>query len=144
MNLLIVLVISKAILNDSGVYTLTARRIDGTYMIFKVITLAVIPIKENVIIRETLPMHVMCHCAILGYVYSDLKIYWMIDNRVWKDYSVTLPVAVNVDHILAVNRSHHGMWKCIVEQIDLNFKWTTNVIRVKGKANIFFKSMINR
>jgi len=137
MNLLIVLVISRAILNDSGVYTLTVRRIDGTYMIFKVVTLAVIPIKESVRIRETLPMHVMCHCAILGYVYSDLKIYWMIDNRVWKDYSVTLPVAVNVDHIPAVNRSHHGMWKCIVEQIDLNFKWTTNVIRVKGNKQIF-------
>ncbi|XP_025262426.1 uncharacterized protein LOC112637275 [Camponotus floridanus] len=125
------IIISRAILNDSGVYTLTVRRIDGTYMIFKVVTLAVIPIKESVTIRETLPMHVMCHCAILGYVYSDLKIYWMIDNRIWKDYSVTLPVAVNVDHIPAVNRSHHGMWKCIVEQIDLNFKWTTNVIRVK-------------
>lgn len=142
MNLLIVLVISRAILNDSGVYTLTARRIDGTYMIFKVVTLAVIPIKESVTIRETLPMHVMCHCAILGYVYSDLKIYWMIDNKIWKDYSVTLPVAVNVDHIPAVNRSHHGMWKCIVEQIDLNFKWTTNVIRVKGNTNIFFKLMM--
>ncbi|XP_029663491.1 uncharacterized protein LOC115235691 [Formica exsecta] len=125
------IIISRAILNDSGVYTLTVHRIDGTYMIFKVVTLAVIPIKESVTIRETLPMHVMCHCAILGYVYSDLKIYWMIDNRVWKDYSVTLPVAVNVDRILAVNRSHHGTWKCIVEQIDLNFKWTTNVIRVK-------------
>ncbi|XP_032670210.1 uncharacterized protein LOC116843687 [Odontomachus brunneus] len=125
------IVISKAVLNDSGVYTLTVHRIDGTYMIFKVVTLAVVPIKESVTIRETLSMNVMCHCVILGYIYSDLKVYWIIDDRVWKDYGVTLPVAVNVDHLPAVNKSHHGTWKCVVEQIDLNFKWTTNMIRVK-------------
>ncbi|XP_012217839.1 uncharacterized protein [Linepithema humile] len=125
------IIISKARLNDSGVYTLTVHRIDGTYMIFKVITLAVIPVKESVTIRETLPMHVTCHCAILGYVYSDLKIYWTIDNKTYKDYGITLPAAVNVEHIPSVNRSHHGTWKCVVEQMDLNFKWTTNVIRVK-------------
>lgn len=101
-------------------------------MIIKVITLAVIPIKESLTIRETLPMHVVCHCAILGYVYSDLKVYWIINNNVWKDYGVTLPVAVNVDYVPIVNKSHHGTWKCIVDQTDLNFKWTTNIIHVKG------------
>lgn len=137
MNILILFsVINKAALNDSGVYTLTVHRKDGTYMIFKVVALAVIPIKESVIIRETLPMHVTCHCAILGYVYSDLRIHWAIDNKVWKDYGVTVPIAVNIDHIPAVNRSHHGTWKCIVQQVDLNFKWTTNVIRVKGITDI--------
>ncbi|XP_039305190.1 uncharacterized protein LOC105195293, partial [Solenopsis invicta] len=124
-------IINRAESNDSGVYTLTVHRIDGTYMIIQVITLAVFPIRESIIIRETLPMHVVCHCVILGYVYSDLKVYWMIENNVWKDYGVTLPIAVNVDYVPIVNKSHHGTWKCIVEQSDLNFKWTTNVIRVK-------------
>jgi len=101
-------------------------------MIIKVITLAVIPIKESITIRETIPMHVVCHCTVLGYIYSDLKIYWMINNKVWKDYGVTLPIAVNVDYVPFVNKFHHGTWKCIVEQTDLNFKWTTNVINVKG------------
>jgi len=109
---------------------------DGTYMIIKVITLAVVPIKESITIRETLSMHVICHCAILGYVYSNLKVYWMINGNVWKDYGVTLPVATNVDYIPTINKSHHGIWKCIVEQIDLKFKWTTNVIRVKGTKYI--------
>ncbi|EFN79889.1 Plasminogen [Harpegnathos saltator] len=128
------IIISRATLNDSGVYTLTVHRIDGTYMIFKVATLAVVPMKESVTIRETLSMNVKCHCIILGYVYSDLKVYWTIDDRVWKDYGVTLPVAANVDHLPAVNKSHHGTWKCVVEQVDLNFKWTTNMIRVKGMS----------
>lgn len=109
---------------------------DGTYTILGVLTLAIIPVTENVVIRETLSMHVICHCAILGYVYSDLKIYWMIDNKLWKDYSFTLPIAANVDHVPAVNKSHAGMWKCIVEQTDLNFKWTTNIISVKGNAYV--------
>lgn len=125
-------VINKAVLNDSGVYTLTVHRIDGTYTIIKVITLAVIPNKESITIRETLPMHIVCHCAILGYVYSDLKVYWTIDTNIWKDYGITLPAAVNVDYIPIINKSHHGTWRCIVEQTDLNFKWTTNIIRVKG------------
>lgn len=106
-------------------------------MIIKVITLAVVPIKESITIRETLPMHIVCHCAVLGYVYSDLKIYWTIDNNIWKDYGITLPVLVNIDYIPIVNKSHHGTWRCIVEQADLNFKWTTNIIRVKGKRSLF-------
>ncbi|XP_011865894.1 PREDICTED: uncharacterized protein LOC105560957 isoform X2 [Vollenhovia emeryi] len=123
--------ISRAVLNDSGVYTLTVHRIDGTYMIIKAITLAVIPIKESITIRETLSMHVICHCAVLGYIYSDLKVYWTINKNIWKDYGITLPVAVNIDYIPIVNKSHHGIWRCIVEQTDLNFKWTTNIINVK-------------
>ncbi|XP_018359118.1 PREDICTED: uncharacterized protein LOC108758601 isoform X2 [Trachymyrmex cornetzi] len=130
------IIINRAALNDSGVYTLTIHRIDGTYMIIKVITLAVVPIKESITIRETLSMHVTCHCAILGYVYSNLKVYWMINGNVWKDYGVTLPVATNVDYVPTINKSHHGIWKCIVEQIDLKFKWTTNVIRVKVSVRI--------
>ncbi|XP_018051270.1 PREDICTED: uncharacterized protein LOC108689142 [Atta colombica] len=130
------IIINRAALIDSGVYTLTVHRIDGTYMIIKVITLAVVPIKESITIRETLSMHVTCHCAILGYVYSNLKVYWMINGNVWKDYGVTLPVATNVDYVPIINKSHHGIWKCIVEQIDLQFKWTTNVIRVKGMKYI--------
>ncbi|EGI64248.1 Plasminogen [Acromyrmex echinatior] len=130
------IIINRTALNDSGVYTLTVHRIDGIYMIIKVITLAVVPIKESITIRETLPMHITCHCAILGYVYSNLKIYWMINGNVWKDYGVTLPVATNVDYVPTINKSHHGIWKCIVEQTDLKFKWTTNVIRVKGTKYI--------
>ncbi|XP_018359123.1 PREDICTED: uncharacterized protein LOC108758601 isoform X6 [Trachymyrmex cornetzi] len=144
------IIINRAALNDSGVYTLTIHRIDGTYMIIKVITLAVVPIKESITIRETLSMHVTCHCAILGYVYSNLKVYWMINGNVWKDYGVTLPVATNVDYVPTINKSHHGIWKCIVEQIDLKFKWTTNVIRVKDilkiiicKVEVYRYSVVN-
>ncbi|XP_066600635.1 uncharacterized protein [Prorops nasuta] len=131
------IVISKAFLNDSGVYTITFERVDGTRMIFKVVTLAVLPLRESLTIRKSLAMSVTCRCVILGYVYSDLKIRWTIENETWKDYGITLPVAVNVDHIPAVNESHSGMWKCIVEQNDLQFKWTTNAIlvRVLGPPN---------
>jgi len=96
----------------------------------------VIPIKESIKIRETLSMYVTCHCATIGYVYSDLRIYWTIDNKIWKDYGITMPIPINMDYISVINRSHHGTWKCIVEQVDLNFKWTTNVIRVLGITNI--------
>lgn len=86
--------IRRAILNDSGVYTITLHRIDGSHMIFKIVTLAVQPVKDIVIIRETLSFSVTCHCITLGYVYSDLKVSWMINERVWKDYGTTLPIAV--------------------------------------------------
>ncbi|XP_076657285.1 uncharacterized protein LOC143361615 [Halictus rubicundus] len=123
--------IKKALVNDSGVYALTLRRIDGTYSIVKVITLAVIPANENMKIRETLSMIVTCHCAILGHVYSDLQVTWLVQNKTWKDYGITLPVAADVDHILKVNRTHKGLWQCVVKQNDLNFVWITNMISVK-------------
>ncbi|XP_076293122.1 uncharacterized protein LOC143215152 [Lasioglossum baleicum] len=123
--------IKKALVNDSGVYALTLRRIDGTYSIVKVISLAVIPANENIKIRETQSMIVVCHCTILGHVYSDLQVTWLVQNKTWKDYGITLPVAADVDHILKVNRTHKGLWQCVVKQNDLNFVWITNIISVK-------------
>ncbi|XP_015186300.1 PREDICTED: uncharacterized protein LOC107071648 [Polistes dominula] len=124
-------VIKNALLIDSGVYTITLQRIDQSYLILKIVALAVIPSTESITIRETLPLSVICNCLILGYVYSDLKISWKINENIWKDYGITLPMAVNIDYIKAINKSHQGMWKCIVEQNDLNFKWITNIIVVK-------------
>lgn len=112
---------------------MTLRRIDGTYSIIKVISLAVIPSTENFQIRETLSMVAICHCTILGHVYSELQVSWQIQNKTWKDYGITLPVAADTMHVLTVNRTHEGMWQCIVTQDDLHFKWITNVIFVKGK-----------
>lgn len=129
----IISVINRALLIDSGIYTITLHRIDQSYLILKVVALAVIPSTESIIIRETLPLSVICNCLILGYVYSDLKISWEINEIIWKDYGITLPIAVNIDYVKAINKSHEGMWKCIVEQTDLNFKWITNIIVVKGK-----------
>ncbi|XP_043491579.1 uncharacterized protein LOC122517208 [Polistes fuscatus] len=126
-------VINRALLIDSGVYTITLHRIDQSYLVLKIVALAVIPSTESITIRETLPLSVICNCLILGYVYSDLKISWKINENIWKDYGITLPIAVNIDYIKAINKSHQGMWKCIVEQSDLNFKWITNIIVIKGK-----------
>ncbi|XP_076182068.1 uncharacterized protein LOC143154114 [Ptiloglossa arizonensis] len=123
--------IIKASPNDSGVYAMTLRRIDETYSIIKVISLAVIPLKENVQVRETLSMTALCHCAILGYVYSELKVSWLVENKTWKDYGITLPLAADTEHILQVNRTHEGLWQCTVKQSDLNFNWITNIIVVK-------------
>ncbi|XP_033330856.2 uncharacterized protein LOC117222927 isoform X1 [Megalopta genalis] len=123
--------IRKTLVNDSGVYALTLRRIDGTYSILKVISLAIIPAKVNVHIRETLSMTVTCHCSILGHIYSDLQVTWLVQNKSWKDYGITLPIAADVDQILKVNRTHKGLWQCVVKQMDLNFVWITNMISVK-------------
>ncbi|KZC05361.1 Hepatocyte growth factor-like protein [Dufourea novaeangliae] len=124
--------IIKASVNDSGVYALTLRRIGGTYSIIKVVSLAVIPAKQNVQIRTTLSVTVLCHCTVLGHVYSDLQVSWLVQNKTWKDYGITLPVAADIEHILKVNKTHEGQWQCIVKQNDLNFVWITNIISVKG------------
>ncbi|XP_043265555.1 uncharacterized protein LOC122405108 [Colletes gigas] len=125
--------IIKASPNDSGVYAMTLHRIDGTYSIIKVISLAVIPLEKNVQIRETLSMTTVCHCTILGHVYSELQISWSIENKTWKDYGITLPIAANTQHVSTVNRTHDGLWQCTVKQNDFNFVWITNIISVKDQ-----------
>ncbi|XP_017755449.1 PREDICTED: uncharacterized protein LOC108547430 [Eufriesea mexicana] len=129
--------IIKAVLNDSGVYAMTLRRIDGTYSIIKVISLAVIPARENIQIRETLSTTIQCHCAILGHIYSELQVSWLLHNKIWKDYGLTLPVAADIEYITKINKTHNGMWQCIVKQNDLGFKWITNMIyfKVLGPPN---------
>ncbi|XP_046608872.1 uncharacterized protein LOC124299649 [Neodiprion virginianus] len=123
--------ISYTVVNDSGVYTQTLHRVDDTRLIFKIITLAVIPVTNELVTRETLSFSMTCHCVVLGYVYSDLKISWKLNGQVFKDYGVSTPVAVNADRVRKLNKSHHGEWRCEVEQKDLNFKWTTNAIKVR-------------
>ncbi|XP_076766670.1 uncharacterized protein LOC143433269 [Xylocopa sonorina] len=125
------IVIIKSILNDSGVYAMTLRRVDGTYSIIKVVSLAVIPVGESIQIRETLHVTIQCHCTILGHIYSELQISWLLHNKTWKDYGVTLPVVANTEHILKVNRTHAGVWQCVVKQNDLSFEWITNMIRIR-------------
>lgn len=110
--------ITKASPSDAGVYAMTLRRIDGTYSIVKVISLAVIPAKENVQIRETLSLTVMCHCTILGHLYSELQVYWSVQNKKLKDLGITHPAAADVTHILTVNKTHDGLWQCVVTQND--------------------------
>nr|XP_012137590.1 PREDICTED: uncharacterized protein LOC100884062 [Megachile rotundata] len=132
--------IMMASLNHSGVYAMTLRRIDGTYSIIKVVSLAVIPSKESVQRRrETLSTTVTCHCTILGHVYSELQVSWLIENEVWKDYGITLPIAADIEHIAAVNKTHDGMWQCVVKQNDLGFEWITNMILVKGIQLFMFE-----
>ncbi|XP_034194054.2 uncharacterized protein LOC117610589 isoform X2 [Osmia lignaria lignaria] len=125
--------IIKASLNYSGVYAMTLRRIDGTYSIIKVVSLAVIPSKQSVQRRrETLSTTMICHCTILGHVYSELQVSWLIKNKTWKDYGITLPIAADIEHITVINRTHDGMWQCVVKQNDLSFVWITNMILIKG------------
>ncbi|XP_063983190.1 uncharacterized protein LOC135165643 [Diachasmimorpha longicaudata] len=124
------IVIKRSEVNDSGVYTITLHRVDETHMILKLVSLAVLPVRSIVTLRETLPMTAVCHCVIIGYLYNDLKVSWSINNDLWKDYGTTQPISVNVDLIPALNKSHRGMWRCLVRQDDLGFNWTTNAIFV--------------
>ncbi|CAD6241615.1 GSCOCG00009307001-RA-CDS, partial [Cotesia congregata] len=122
--------IKQASVNDSGVYTMTSHKFDRSYSILKIVSLSVRPVKTIKTIRETLPMTVICHCAILGYVYANLKVSWLINKKIWKNYGTTSPLSINVDTIPEVNKSHHGLWECFIEEEDLKFNWTTNAILV--------------
>nr|XP_011310440.1 PREDICTED: uncharacterized protein LOC105270904 [Fopius arisanus] len=124
------IVIKRSEVNDSGVYTITLHRLDGTHMILKLVSLGVLPVRTILTLRETLPMTVVCRCVVIGYQYNDLRITWSINNRMWKDYGITHPISVNVDQIPAVNKTHRGLWRCVVRQDDLGFTWTTNSIFV--------------
>lgn len=79
-------------------------------------------------IRETLPMTIICHCVILGYAYANLKVSWLINKKLWKDYGITSPLSVNIDSIPKINKTHHGLWECFIEEDDLKFNWTTNAV----------------
>lgn len=124
--------IKEAVLNDSGVYAMTLRRVDGKYSIIKVITLAVIPKEENLKVRETQDTTIQCHCAVLGHIYSELQVIWLVRNKTYKDYGITLPIAADIEQLTKINKTYNGMWQCVVKQNDLNFEWITNMIYIKG------------
>ncbi|XP_034933803.1 uncharacterized protein [Chelonus insularis] len=122
--------IKQTRVQDSGIYAISVRRVDGTHLILKVISLAVQPSQTKLTIRETMPMTIICRCVILGYVYKNLKITWLINKKTYKNYGISVPITVNVDTVLAINQSHNGLWECQVKEDDLRFIWTTNAILV--------------
>ena len=73
---------------------MTLNRVDNTYLTLKVVTIGVVP-KNPLVIRQTLLLLVVCHCTVLGYVYSDLSTKWLINDLLWKDYGTTLPIVVS-------------------------------------------------
>lgn len=125
------LVINRAEVNDSGIYSITLHRLDETHMILKVVTLAVHPIKTIVTLRETSSLSLNCYCAILGYLYANLQVSWLINNKTWKNYGTTSPVSVNRDEISSLDRTHQGLWQCIISQDDFNFRWVTNALKIR-------------
>ncbi|KAF7993844.1 hypothetical protein HCN44_011113 [Aphidius gifuensis] len=125
------IIINRAEVNDSGVYAITLHRIDDTHMIMKLVSLSVLPVRTSVTLRETLSMDLTCHCVVLGYQYSNLKIYWTKDKNIWKSYDTTnMSWAANTYHIDNVNSSHQGLWECHVLQNQHKFNWTTNAIDI--------------
>lgn len=126
-----VAVINRAEVNDSGVYMIILHRIDDTHMIMKIVSLLVLPVRTSVTLRETLSMNLTCHCVVLAYQYSNLKIYWTKDKNIWTSYDATnMSWALDTYHIDNVNSSHQGLWQCYVLQKQLNFNWTTNAIAI--------------
>ena len=46
--------------------------------------------------------------------------------------SYLLRSKVNMDYIPKINVTHNGLWKCTAKQVDLNFEWVTNVLKIQG------------
>lgn len=79
----------------------------------------------------------------LGYIYSDLSLKLVLNNKDHLDYGTTSLAAANTYYFESLNRSHTGDWQCVVEQKDLRLKWITSYIRinVKKKPNIYTNLM---
>ncbi|KAL1488031.1 hypothetical protein ABEB36_015404 [Hypothenemus hampei] len=124
---------------DSGIYVAMIYRPNGHRAVLRVITLAVKSKLYNVETRATWSYSLQCHSVILGYIYTDLSLKVMVDNRTYLDHGIVNLAAVNTHVLNNLNQTESGAWHCVVEQRDLKLKWTTNYIRinVKKKANFF-------
>ncbi|CAG9764694.1 unnamed protein product [Ceutorhynchus assimilis] len=125
--------------SDAGIYVSMVYRINGQRVILKLITLAVRAKTFDVDTRATWSYTLQCHSVILGYVYADLSLKLLQNDKVYLDHGLTTLAAVN-SHILdPLNRSNTGEWKCLVEQKDLKLKWITNLVKinVKKRPNLF-------
>ncbi|XP_069687396.1 uncharacterized protein [Periplaneta americana] len=127
------LVIKRTEYHDSGVYTCMAVQLSGSRTVITVLSLAVKPKKPTISTRETKKITIQCHGEVLSYIYKDLIQKWKVNGVVWKDYGLTTLAAVNTEEIDYIKSSYAGEWKCVIEQPDLKFEWTTNWLLVEVK-----------
>ncbi|KAI4469187.1 thrombospondin type-1 (tsp1) repeat superfamily [Holotrichia oblita] len=59
------------------------------------------------------------------------------------DHGITTLAAVSHEYLSPLNETHTGEWRCVIEQTDLGFSWTTNIVkmRVKKAPNFFTNVM---
>ncbi|CAH0550624.1 unnamed protein product [Brassicogethes aeneus] len=117
--------------NDSGVYICILKRVNKQRVVVRVFTVAVISKNYNVVTRETRKYVLNCKANLLGYVYSDLILKLTINNTLYKEYEIGMLLAIiNSYNIDSLNKSHHGTWKCVVNQPDLEIEWVTNYVKI--------------
>lgn len=127
--------ITKTRVTDAGIYVCMVYRINGQRIVLRVITLAITTDRPTIKTRITLPLTLKSNALILGYIYSDLSQIWLIDDVIYKDYGITTLAAVNTEIIGSINKTHNGVWKCVITQKDLKLTWVTNWIKVEvGRA----------
>lgn len=127
------IVIKDSKLTDAGIYVCMVYRTTGQRLVLRVVTLAITTQRYTISTRATLPLTLQSKGVILGYVYSELSQVWLVDDVIYKDYGITTLAAVSTETITSLNKSHTGVWKCVITQKDLKLSWVTNWIRVEVK-----------
>lgn len=130
--------IANAMEEDSGVYVCMVHRVNKQRLVIRVIALIVIMEHYVISTRATLSLTLKSNAVTLGYIYSDLSQKWLINDKVYVDYGITTLAAVSAEIIDKLNSSHDGVWKCVIEQKDLNLQWITNYVTVKVKSKPTF------
>ncbi|KAK9877521.1 hypothetical protein WA026_018629 [Henosepilachna vigintioctopunctata] len=135
--------ISIAKIVDSGVYVCVLYRINKKRLIFRIVSLSVIPSTYSVITRATKKLSFNCRAVTLGFVYSNLALKIKINETVHKDYGIVMLAAANVYNVPNLAENYTGDWKCVIEQRDLHFSWTTNYMKVlvKKAPNLYIHLM---
>lgn len=81
--------------------------------------------------------HVMkCYGIYLAQIYSGLSQKWFLNDKVY-EYS---DIVYGDKTILEMNKTHNGVWKCVIEKSKTNFSWTAGIyyINVKGAEDSVF------
>ena len=129
--------------SDTGVYLCMVYRVNKQRLVLQVVALAVTTNDFVIDTRATRRVLLKSNAVVLGYVFSDLKLKWTLNDTVYVNHGTTTLAAVSSEDLNPVNVSHSGVWKCVVEQEDLRLSWVTNVIkiRVNKKPNLYTNLM---
>lgn len=137
------IVIYRVDVSDTGVYLCMVYRVNKQRLVLQVVTLAITTNEFVIDTRATRRVLLKSNAVVLGYIFNDLKQKWTLNDTVYINHGTTTLAAVSSEDLNPVNVSHSGVWKCIIEQEDLQLSWITNIvkIRVKKKPNLYTNLM---
>lgn len=128
------LTLKNVTVSNNGIYVCLISLLSGKKYPIMIASVAVKNQNYDYNLKVNSKLVMKCRGFYVNYIYSQLSQKWFLNDRLYESHESI----VGDKTILSINRSHIGVWKCLIEKNDKKFSWLINVCNV----NVFSPTIL--